>query len=614
MASPDTQNLQSREETNMASTGKDSTSSPENRQLKSGSRSKMSKPTRQLDFTQAMTDFKHMFPTMDNEVIEAVLRANDGAVDDTIDQLLTMTIDSEESQEQDTLLHTAMLQSYEEHCLQSEDRNRQSEESPPSYSEAMQATKQQNIWTTPVFSHMPQSTHNFKSKESSDFPDSDELSLSDTESMSFQMPLPPVMRQSSSGRRFSDQSINSINSSTARKTVFRNWNPPMLGTLPDDFLRLDTPSPPSVWQTHSSTSTPIQDEKPKVHKSKGRQAKLSKSLSVTAKDSRDVQEQSKSGRKSKSAEKIHRTLSMAENPADAGPVREELSLQQHATKKREKHSRSNDRNRTVSSPIQHPKTFPHHHELSCDILSEKMKENERRRKRLSFDIDPEMAQYLEDERLAILLQNGEFLQELRSNEDFMKTLERDRLHASAFEPKTPTEPQVAVIRTPMTDSAVEGYGKDKQDTLEAFPFSQSMPPMEKDKDEDAELRGQLTHMGKASRKQFAALARRFFTPKRKKSSRYLLKEQTAPSMLNLLDNEEGGDDEPDDSFNPPSQYGQRTEIEPVRERTSYKQDVIERTNYKQDVIEKIGYKQDAIERTSYKQDVIERGQDISKML
>ena len=54
-----------------------------------------SRPTKQLDFDQAMADFKTMFPTMDCEIIEAVLRANDGAVDSTIDQLLTMSIDSE---------------------------------------------------------------------------------------------------------------------------------------------------------------------------------------------------------------------------------------------------------------------------------------------------------------------------------------------------------------------------------------------------------------------------------------------------------------------------------------------------------------------------------------
>ena len=42
-----------------------------------------------------MNDFKHMFPTLDRDVIEAVLRANNGLVDATIDQLLSMGIDME---------------------------------------------------------------------------------------------------------------------------------------------------------------------------------------------------------------------------------------------------------------------------------------------------------------------------------------------------------------------------------------------------------------------------------------------------------------------------------------------------------------------------------------
>ncbi len=40
-----------------------------------------------------MSDIRHMFPNMDDEVIEAVLSANNGAVDETIDQLLTMNVD-----------------------------------------------------------------------------------------------------------------------------------------------------------------------------------------------------------------------------------------------------------------------------------------------------------------------------------------------------------------------------------------------------------------------------------------------------------------------------------------------------------------------------------------
>jgi len=55
--------------------------------------------TTQLEFTQAMTDFKIMFPSMDVDVIEAVLRSNNGAVDTTIDQLLSMSADNETGNE-----------------------------------------------------------------------------------------------------------------------------------------------------------------------------------------------------------------------------------------------------------------------------------------------------------------------------------------------------------------------------------------------------------------------------------------------------------------------------------------------------------------------------------
>lgn len=51
--------------------------------------------TQQLEFTQAMMDFKMMFPDMDDDVIEAILRANQGAVDATIDQLLAMSTDNQ---------------------------------------------------------------------------------------------------------------------------------------------------------------------------------------------------------------------------------------------------------------------------------------------------------------------------------------------------------------------------------------------------------------------------------------------------------------------------------------------------------------------------------------
>ena len=56
-----------------------------------------------------MSDFRHMFPTMEEDVIEAVLRANDGAVDATIDQLLTMSIDVGNEEVLDPATHTAVV-------------------------------------------------------------------------------------------------------------------------------------------------------------------------------------------------------------------------------------------------------------------------------------------------------------------------------------------------------------------------------------------------------------------------------------------------------------------------------------------------------------------------
>lgn len=122
---------------------------------------------RQLEFSEAMNDFKHMFPTLDREVIEAVLRANNGLVDATIDQLLSMGIDMEGG-----CINTASTQS---------------EHPPlPSYSALDQSE--------------PPPAYTPRDDESS--PNSGTVSR----------PLP------------------------ARP--YSAWNPPLLGKLPDDFLRL----------------------------------------------------------------------------------------------------------------------------------------------------------------------------------------------------------------------------------------------------------------------------------------------------------------------------------------------------------------------------------------
>ena len=125
---------------------------------------------RQLEFGEAMNDFKHMFPTLDRDVIEAVLRANNGLVDATIDQLLSMGVDMQESV-------SSSLDS-EHHPL-------------PSYSD-----------------------------------------LNESEP-------PPA---------YTPRESNSSRSSTASRPLpakpYSAWNPPLLGKLPDDFLRLGPSTTP----------------------------------------------------------------------------------------------------------------------------------------------------------------------------------------------------------------------------------------------------------------------------------------------------------------------------------------------------------------------------------
>ncbi|CAI9715778.1 domain-containing 1-like [Octopus vulgaris] len=427
--------------------------------------------TRQLDFYQAMSDFKHMFPSMEEDVIEAILRANDGAVDATIDQLLTMSVDTDDiscvrkhtplskvpaaslKPENSLVRRTGKKdrQKVKRHTISGISPNSTKiQDSPPSYSEAMRLQHSSPLagshgatlpmtWRHSSLQQLPPTPPRGPHKRSLsacgnlldiDLPN---LSLSPNLSLPSSNTIP---------KTFYGHPNKPISTPSGR--VYRNWNPPMLGTLPDDFLRLNLPI------RLQRNSTPPPPPPPLSHKHSSPTRSLDANLNSTP--------QRKSYRPSKTM--------------------------------------------IIST-----------HEFSKSMLEQKLKENERRRRSTSQDIDPELTQYLADEHLAIVIQNSEFLQELRGNEDFMKTLEKD----------------------------IEGYGHDNQETLEAFPFSQPLPSSSVD--EDAELRSQLKHMGRASRKQFVTLARKFFSRRKKKSSRDILGEKIAPSMTNLLEDEEQPEDD-----------------------------------------------------------------------
>lgn len=445
---------------------------------------------RQLDFYQAMADFKHMFPSMEEDVIEAVLRANDGAVDATIDQLLTMSVDADEiTCVRNARKHVPLSKRHTISGIST--GSTKMHDSPPSYSEAMRLQHTSPGLPPTPGATLPANWHHSSLQQPPTpprGPHTHKRSLSASGSLLDldidDVPVSPSLSLTSNTIPKTPYRSSSQSTGSSIR-VYRNWNPPMLGTLPDDFLRLNlAPKSPNL---------PLPPPPPTQQKNP--------SPTITA------------------------TAAAAETNTMLPPQRKS----QRATK-----------TMIIST-----------HEFSKSMLEQKMKENERRRRSTSHDIDPELMQYLDDERLAIVIQNSEFLQELRGNEDFMKTLEKDRMNAAAFEPTALSQPSP----TGPKESDIEGYGHDNQETLDAFPFSQPLPS---NVDEDAELRRQLKHMGRASRRQFVTLARKFFSRRRKKSSKDILGEKIAPSMANLLEDEE----EPEDDI-PAALLEERPHFEPL---------------------------------------------------
>nr|XP_046244366.1 CUE domain-containing protein 1b isoform X1 [Scatophagus argus]XP_046244367.1 CUE domain-containing protein 1b isoform X1 [Scatophagus argus] len=346
--------------------------------------SRPNRQVRRLEFNQAMEDFKTMFPSMDYEVIECVLRSNNGAVDATIDQLLQMNIDgqgSDDSSDSDDSIPPEIL----ERTLEPDS----SDEEPP-----------------PVYSPPAYDMHIFDRK----YPEAPP-----TPPPRFEAERPPGHQQ-------------------ARN--YRNWNPPLLGNLPDDFLRIMPQQLDSTKNSQSSLSQPS-----------------SSSSSVSSMS----QWTTHSGSRSEAA------------VSTGGP-----GLTTEATEQAKK-----------------------------------------------------LKQYLEDERIALFLQNEEFMRELQRNREFLIALERDRLKYESKKSKSNHS-------SSMENSTGEQYSTASVEAIS----------------DDALFRDKLKHMGKSTRKKLFEIARTFSekTKRRKSKRKVLLKHHslgTANSTANLLDNVEGNPGEED---------------------------------------------------------------------
>ncbi|XP_067362684.1 CUE domain-containing protein 1b isoform X2 [Channa argus] len=332
-----------------------------------------SRQVRRLEFNKAMEDFKTMFPSMDYEVIECVLRSNNGAVDATIDQLLQMNIEgqgSDDSSDSDDSIPPEIL----ERTLEPDSSD---EEAPPVYSPPTYDT------------HI----YNRKNPETPSLPTRFE-----------NQPLPD------------HQQVRS----------YRNWNPPLLGNLPDDFLRI----------------LPQQLNSTKMH-----QNTLSLPSSVSSIRQWRVQPHSWSG--------------TAQTPQGSG-------LATEATEQEKK-----------------------------------------------------LKQYLEDERIALFLQNEEFMKELQRNHEFLIALERDRMKYESQNSKSSHS-------TNMKNSIGEQYSAASVEAIT----------------DDALFRDKLKHMGKSTRKKLFEIARTFSerTKRGKSRRRTFLKHHllgTANSTANLLEDIDG---------------------------------------------------------------------------
>ncbi|CAK8683827.1 unnamed protein product [Clavelina lepadiformis] len=391
---------------------------------------------RTLEYRQAMKDFHVMFPTLGKDVIECVLRANAGHVDSTIDQLLQLTQDSM-SQNGRNATFERLYYTYDD-----------STESSGSLSPELR----------------------------------DRLSSSDDDRPpryvpSFEPPPPPAFTFSTNPVEAYPEKHGDMSQHSSHRKTYRDWNPPLLGALPPDFLRI---VPDRNRSSRTQTSP--------MHKSR---SEGWNSPPITRQSHSHLPDQSNSRMSSSGSRK----------PLDRRRTVGEASVR-----------RDNDGNSSHSPQrrmvmVESPKTrssSSHHHRNHQQPLHRHFSSPASRR---TYRSGTEEAQYVEDRKVALLLQNEEFLKELRRNEQFLQELNEDSSTSeSRAKSSNPRDQFTPISIDPMVEMATARDEPSSQD------FSQSV-----NSSEDKAFKESLKHMSKSAKKSFYEIARRFSARKKYKS-------------------------------------------------------------------------------------------------
>ncbi|CAL1543915.1 unnamed protein product [Lymnaea stagnalis] len=408
---------------------------------------------RQLEFNQAMSDFRHMFPETDEEVIEAVLRANNGMVDATIDQLLTMNIDAEINEDDDLPDHILL-------SVEKDKSSKDTEDCPPSYTEAVQSHLAQ---------HHRSSNTRIRHRNSPTMAINNNNGLHSRHSLSTMQHLldlgPDTAPLASSGvtgpgstgvtSKSHHSHHHSIHHHSYHHNVPRSSNH---HRRRGDALDGSPHKPRPGRNLLASSSIASHQDLVTEDFSFRPQRKGSLDSNDFTMDNGQGLGREKSPHRWRSSPRdvslnffsflnyyldpstsVKRPVYRNWNPPLLGTLPDDFlritkvpTVPQRPVKSGksptclQRSSLVLVHYRLSGLQRKYPSRLPATHEFSSDILQERMKENERRRRMTSVDVDPDLTQYLEDERLAIMLQNSEFLQELRGDRIFMMTLERGK--------------------------------------------------------------------------------------------------------------------------------------------------------------------------------------------